>query len=215
MRDIQLEAINERGDGRGWHIFCLFLGLDLYKVLMMKGETTFWKVWAGLDRLLLGAVFILLGVVWYATERAEAKSRPDEGRANVILPREVQDERRVTPRAKTVDGLRVSARSPKRMTSIARSMVEAGWEKLPCSPAMDMREDGKVYVIRFALPEGVAHESVRVTTAGSMLTMAMKPQGGGQTYLRRVRLPCSVDREDHVASVVSNNVLCIRIQPGG
>jgi HSP20 family molecular chaperone IbpA len=114
-----------------------------------------------------------------------------------------------------MDDLRVST-GQMRMKSIARSMVESGWERLPCSPAMDIREDGKTYEILFALPEGVAQESVRVTAAGSVLTLAMKDTESGQAYLRRVRLPCSVDRVDRVQSVISNSVLRVRIQqPSG
>jgi HSP20 family molecular chaperone IbpA len=78
---------------------------------------------------------------------------------------------------------------------------------------MDIREDGKSFEILFALPEGVARESVRVTTAGSTLTLAMRTdEAGGGAYLKHVRLPCRVERAANVQSVISNNVLRVRIQ---
>jgi HSP20 family molecular chaperone IbpA len=176
----------------------------------MKGAVIFQKIWAGFDRLLLGAVFILLGTVWYSTERADAaavagtiRDRPAPGEA--VSRR---------PPAKAVDGIRVS-NGRTRMMTIARSMVDSGWERIPCSPAMDMREDGKTYEILFALPEGVARESVRVTTSGNLLTLAMKAEGSGQPYLKRVRLPCRLDQADRVQSAISNDVLRVRIQPSG
>ena len=178
----------------------------------MKENVIFQNVWAGVDRLLLVTVFVLLGAAWYSAEkRAGAVAVAEEKRVEAS---EATFWRRPVAPGKAVAGLRVST-GQTRMTSIARSMVASGWERLPCSPAMDMREDGTVYEILFALPDGVPQESVRVTTQGSVLTLAMKTDGDGQAILRRVRLPCSVERADHVTSSISNNVLCIRILPAG
>ena len=96
------------------------------------------------------------------------------------------------------------------MSAIARSMAESDWERIPSRPAMDIREDGKSFEILFALPEGVVRESVRVTTAGGTLSLAMRTEGG-RSYLKRVRLPCRMERAANVQSVISNNVLQVRI----
>ncbi|MDR2849023.1 MAG: hypothetical protein LBW77_00510 [Verrucomicrobiota bacterium] len=176
----------------------------------MKVNVIFQKLWAAFDRLLLGAVAILLGTVWYVSGWVDAEAATEPERTAPAQPRRETVRR---PPGRAVNGLRVST-ARTRMNSIAQSMAESGWACLPCSPAMDMREDGKMYEISVTLPAGVAQDSVRVTTAGSMLTLAMKADGAdGQTYLRRVRLPCAVERAEHVTSAISNNVLHVRIQP--
>jgi HSP20 family molecular chaperone IbpA len=181
----------------------------------MKRTAIFQKMWAGLDRMLLAAVFVLLGAAWYAAEKKARAAVAAEDGKRAEAPEAEAFWRRPPAPGRAVEGLRVST-GQGRMTSIARSMVESGWERLPCSPAMDMREDGKVYEILFALPDGVPQDGVRVTAQGSVLTLAVKTVGGdGQAMLRRVRLPCNVERADHVTSTISNNVLRVRIQPAG
>ena len=172
----------------------------------MNGKTALERAWAVCDRVLLVAAFVLLGVAWYSRGREETAgpARPEVTRGGLL--------RRPESRAKAVDGLRVST-GRRSMSAIARSMVESDWERMPSRPAMDIREDGKSFEILFALPEGVARESVRVTTAGSTLTLAMRTdEEGGASYLKHVRLPCRVERAANVQSVISNNVLRVRIQ---
>ncbi|MFA6633735.1 MAG: hypothetical protein WCU90_15640 [Kiritimatiellia bacterium] len=172
----------------------------------MNGKTALKHAWAVCDRLLLLAVFVLLGVAWHLRGREDAADPMPAGAPRKVLWR------RPEAREKTVEGLRVST-GGRSMSAIARSMVESDWERIPSSPAMDIREDGKSFEILFALPEGVARESVRVTTAGSTLTLAMRTdEAGGGAYLKHVRLPCRVERAANVQSVISNNVLRVRIQ---
>ena len=170
----------------------------------MNGKTALERAWAVCDRVLLVAVFVLLGVAWYSRGREETAgpARPEVTRGGLL--------RRPESRAKAVDGLRVST-GRRSMSAIARSMVESDWERIPSSPAMDIREDGKSFEILFALPEGLARESVRVTTAGSTLALSMRTEGGS-SYLKRVRLPCRVERAANVQSSISNNVLRVCIQ---
>ena len=173
----------------------------------MNGKTALKHAWAVCDRLLLLAVFVLLGVAWHLRGRGEAadEAGPAGATRKVLW-------RRPESRAKAVEGLRVST-GGRNMSAIARSLVESDWERMPSRPAMDIREDGKSFEILFALPEGVARESVRVTTAGSTLTLAMRTdEEGGASYLKHVRLPCRVERAANVQSVISNNVLRVRIQ---
>ena len=92
-------------------------------------------------------------------------------------------------------------------------MVASGWEQVSPSPAMDMREDGKMYQILFSLPEGVAKESVQVTAAGNVLTLTMKAEDTGKVYMQRVRIPCGVEKGDNIQSVVTNDVLRVTILP--
>ena len=178
----------------------------------MKGKNYFNEAWAVFDRLLLVAVFVLLGMVWFSMSRTDAEmsrcKAGDAARGNGMF-------RRPASASKTVNGFRVSA-GHTRMNTIARSMVASGWEQLPSSPAMDMREDGKMYEILFSLPAGVAQESVQVTASGNVLTLAMKDSDTGKTYMQRVRIPCGVERADNIQSAISNDVLRVRIlHPGG
>lgn len=177
----------------------------------MKGKTVLERMWAGCDYFLLVAVFVLLGVVWCEQNRdgsALATGSPTtDGAVRERLP-----VRKRLPTGRVVDGIRVSS-GRSRMSTIARSMVAAGWEQTSPTPALDMREDGKTYEVLFSLPEGVDKESVRVSAAGNVLTLTMKTGETGKLYTHRIRIPCGVDREDAVQSVVSNDVLHVRILP--
>ena len=173
----------------------------------MKAEKGFKRMWARLDWLLLVGVVVLLALVWYSAER---KNTEPEVQAAVNGMGTVP-EKKATPASRAVDALRVST-AQARINSIARSMIDKDWSECPRTPAMDMREDGTMYEILLALPEGVAQESVRVTTLGDVLTLTMRSSESGQPILKRVRLPCSVDRAEHVKSAISNNVLRVRIQ---
>lgn len=177
----------------------------------MKGKTVLERIWAGCDNLLLVAVFVLLGVVWYAQNRADLVSTPRKP-DGVGMSRERTLFRTHPPTGQVVDGLRVSS-GRSRVNTIARSMVAAGWEQTQPTPALDMREDGKAYEVLFALPEGVDKKSVRVSAAGNLLTLTMKASETGRLYTQRIRIPCGVERADAVQSVVSNEVLRIRILP--
>ena len=178
----------------------------------MKGKTGFERLWAGCDNLLLLAVFVLLGVVWYSTIRTDAALTPAKS-AKGEVGRAGTSFRRFVPPPQTVDGLRVST-GRTRMNTIARSMVASGWERAPRTPALDMRENGKTYEVLFALPDEFVKESVRVTAAGNVLTLTMKASETGKTYMRRIRIPCGVDdRADAIQTSISNDVLHVHILP--
>jgi len=176
----------------------------------MKGKTGLERLWAACDNLLLLAVFVLLGVVWYSTNRADValtsgkSAKGGAGQARISV-------RKFMPRPRTVDGLRVST-GRTRMNTIARSMVASDWERVPLTPALDMRENGKEYEVLFALPDEFVKESVRVTAMGNVLTLTMKASETGKTYMRRIRIPCGVDdRADAIQTAISNDVLHVRI----
>ena len=171
--------------------------------MKQEKESGFKRLWAGFDRLLLAAVFALLALAWYSATRSDAKTETQAA--------EAAPAKKPLAATKAIDALRVSA-GRTRMSSIARSMVEKGWAESPRSPAMDMREDGKMYEVRLSLPEDVVQESIRVTTLGDILTLAMRSSESGKTLIKRVRLPCSVEQPEHVSIAISNSVLRVRIQ---
>ena len=175
--------------------------------MKQEKESGFKRLWAGFDRLLLAVVFVLLALAWYSATRMDAQTGTQTVTDNV----EAVPAKKPLAAAKAIDALRVSA-GRTRMNSIARSMVEKDWSGCPRSPAMDMREDGKTYEILFSLPEGVVQESLRVTTLGDVLTLSMRAGESGKPFLKRVRLPCSVEQPEHIQLAISNNVLRVRIQ---
>ena len=177
----------------------------------MNLKTALKQAWAVCDRLLLLAVFVLLGFAWHARLREEAAVS-----AKPVATHGVPWRHSGVRAKKPVEGLRVST-GQRSMSAIARSMAESDWERIPSRPAMDIREDGKSFEILFALPAGVVQESVRVTTTGGTLTLAMRTDaaGSGGSYLKRVRLPCRLERAANVQSMISNNVLRVRILPEG
>ncbi len=177
----------------------------------MQSKTGFERVWAGCDYLLLLTLILLLGIVWYSNSRdLAAMGKPGDAR------RWMSDGpfRRVPSAVRTVDGVRVS-QGRTRVNSIARSMVDSGWDRSPSSPAMDIREQGETYEVFFSLPSGIAEDSVRVTAAGNVLTLTMKDDDTGKSYLQRIRIPCGAERPDKIYSVISNDVLRVRICPCG
>jgi len=177
----------------------------------MQGKTGFERVWAMFDTFLLVSVFILLGVVWYSNGREGEAAGKAAAQKRDAAPHLV---RRPVLTVQPVEGMRV-ALERRRVNIIARSMVDSGWEQSPSSPAMDMREDGKACEVFFTLPEGISEESVRVTAAGSMLTLTMKDDEAGKSYMQRIRIPYGVERSDTIQTVISNDVLRVRICPPG
>jgi len=177
---------------------------------MSEIKTKVLSVWKGLDNLLLASVFVLLGLWVYSSRQTIERTMPDQvtqERRSVVKP-----PRNMPSSGRTVDGLRVSLEN-ERMNSIARSMASAAWERVPACPAMDMREDGKSYEIYFSLPDGFDESNVHVSAHGSVLTLAMTSEDDGSLTVQRFRVPCSMEKGKSIETAISNNVLCVRIQP--
>jgi HSP20 family molecular chaperone IbpA len=175
----------------------------------MQGKTRLEQVWAGFDTLLLVAVFFLLGAVWFSHRREASALDKDAAQKREASP---QLSHRLRSPEPSVDGLRV-ALSHQRMNTIARAMVDSGWDQSPSTPAVDMRENGKTCDVFFTLPEGIVEDSVRVTVAGDVLTLMMKDDDTGKVYVQRIRIPYGVERSDTLQTVISNDVLRVRICP--
>lgn len=175
----------------------------------MEGKSRFERLWAGLDTCLLLAVFALLGVVWYSDIRDAADAERGAAQKRTFTPRLFHHSS-----SRPVEGFRVS-NERQRMTTIARSMVDSGWDQGPASPAMDMREDGKACELFFTLPAGVARDKVFVSAAGGVLTLTMRDEDSGRIYLQRIRIPRGVTHADSIQTAVSNDVFRVRICPTG
>ena len=177
---------------------------------MMERRTGLERFWNGCDNLLLLAVIVLLSVCLYSARQADAVVRAAGAKAGE--PPAARTPRNMPSSGRTVDGLRVSLEGD-RMNSIARSMVDTAWERVPACPAMDMREDGKSYEIFFALPLGFDGAKVRVTAQCGILTLAMASEENGSMMMQRFRIPCGVERAENIDTAISNNVLRVRIHP--
>ncbi|MDD4101960.1 MAG: hypothetical protein PHU80_04940 [Kiritimatiellae bacterium] len=170
------------------------------------------QIWCGFDKLLMASVIILLVAVWLSSKKAEYGSKTDGG---LNLGKTEKREPNKRAPAKVIEGIRISTGADRRarVSEIARLIASSDWASVPKSLAMDMREqvDGKEYEIRLALPENVDEDSVRVTASGHTLTLRMRDSAKGVTYMRNVRVPCRMARDNGVNSVVSNGLLHVRI----
>jgi HSP20 family molecular chaperone IbpA len=177
----------------------------------MQGKIGLERLWAGCDTLLLVAVFILLCVVWRSNHRQAKLFGAAAAEKSEVSPKPPQ---RLLSVERVAERMRVSL-DRGRVNAIARSMVETDWEAMPPFPAMDMREDGKVCEVFFTLPAGIAEENVRVTAAGGVLTLTLKDDASGKLIMQRIRIPCGLESAGKILTVISNDVLNVRICPAG
>jgi len=166
------------------------------------------RLWSGFDGLLLVIVFALLG--WCLSH----EQRPVPPEFPLTIEAEEGPEALPEPppppppsRSRVVDGIRVGTRQ---MPQIARSL-SSDWERKAAAPALDIRERDRAYEILFSLPAGVDRESVRIATAGNVLTLSMATRTG--RFKRQVLLPCEIVRENQVSHLLTNGVLRIRVAP--
>lgn len=172
-------------------------------------KNVFVRLWGGLDNVLLVTVFVLLAVCWYSLRQSETEDRAEAAQKQTTTE---HPPRNMPSAGRAVDSLRVSLEEG-RMNRIARSMVEGAWERVPASPAMDMRENGKSFEIFFGLPDGCDEKQVKITARGNLLTLALSSSADGSIVLQRFRIPCGVAPDENVDTLISNNVLRVRIRP--
>ncbi|HOM58961.1 MAG TPA: hypothetical protein PK770_03775 [Kiritimatiellia bacterium] len=177
--------------------------------MTMRNAKFIGRAWAALDYFLLVAVLGLLVTLAFLG-RSVGEAAAD---GNGEISGGTEPVERVRPfKSRVVEGLRVSA-GRQRLDVIAQSMAASDWDRLPASPALDMRENGQAYEILFSLPSGVDRDNVRVTSSGSLLTLALTDPGTGKVLMRRIRIPCEAEPNSRIHSVVSNRVLHVRIYP--
>ena len=194
----------------------------------------FEQVWRIVDAALLVAICCLLGVAFFArsdeelspppsekhelpppVKAAEPSPQPPQPQQSEPAPDEPEKptRSRVSP---LVKGLRVAhARQQRRkaLEEIAQDMVGADWRNAPVSPAMDMRQDEATFEVFFTLRKNIQPESVHVSAAGKILTLAMR-HSSGRKLLERFQLPCECGeafRRGDLKTTVSNGVVHVRI----
>ena len=181
----------------------------------MSEKSVLERCWVAVDVTLLMVVAALLAYAAFDFERTAADSRE---RASVAEPGLTHRETKagVSTRFSRVSsvtaGMPVSL-SRNRVSSIARTMAENGWEGLPSSLAADMREQNGFYDISFALPPQTDPSSVKVSTSGNVLTLFVNASGSpAPTYVKQFYIPCGAERAGTVETSVSNDIVRVRIR---
>ena len=185
------------------------------------------RLWRWLDRLLLALVLALQIVLlrgWSVqrqggddqsravSEHRRAAVAPSAGHVQPVSAGPVAAARAVTsPRGRLFSGVsdlfELALRDVERPASF-----DEGWERLRCSPAMDMRETEDHYLVLFSLP-GVQREEVDVSFERGLLTVespvATLRNGVVKRLRRQVRLPGPVAQGEEAWASLTNGVLRI------
>jgi HSP20 family molecular chaperone IbpA len=93
-----------------------------------------------------------------------------------------------------------------------------GWDRLPASPTLDMRDTESGYLVTFSLP-GVNTDDLGVLLEGRVLTVrawcpAAGASGGGQRYERRILLPGPVGAAEEAQAHLTNGLLRVHVPKG-
>jgi HSP20 family molecular chaperone IbpA len=92
-----------------------------------------------------------------------------------------------------------------------------GWDALLTSPAMDMRERDKDYVVVFSFP-GVKVSDVNVTLDGRLLTVVTEVpvgrDGHKAVFQRSIQLPGPVGEAQLASASITNGILRVSIPKG-
>ncbi len=93
-----------------------------------------------------------------------------------------------------------------------------GWERLPATPSLDMRDTAAGYLVTFNIPD-VDREHLDVILDGRVLTVHASCGGIGsggivRRYERRVLLPGSVDTAGNARAELTNDVLRVLVPRG-
>lgn len=202
------------------------------------------KVWMSAERVLLITIlllqFVILAWLWKEHNLKDAARRMTaeapvisipgkgtemQGRAFAGYPSSGRD-RRI---ASAIEQMQEAKRMFAQMDSMFESMVhdsaligpfvniDDGWDALVTSPAMDMKEREKEYVVVFSLP-GVKLSDVTVTLDGRLLTVAtavsIGRQGNVATFQRSIRIPGPVGEAQLASAAITNGILRVTIPKG-
>ncbi len=182
------------------------LGLNITKY--------FKNSWDALDAFLILFILTLIGVIFSVSQVNHEQYQ----KTKVAQPQNNDKESQHTTRQIAIPKYQGSrkpisvapvAYDRSKVTQIARNMVVSESVKLPIRPALDMRERGETYEVRFALPQGTDADDVNLKVAGNILTMVM--QSENRAFMRRIRIPCDYAHNSKLTHFVSNQVLYVEI----
>ena len=97
--------------------------------------------------------------------------------------------------------------------------MDEGWEAIPASPTMDMRNSDQDYLVSFNIP-GARSSDIKVSLDGRVLTVcALAPSQTPhsrqlQQFEQRILLPGSVGGAEGASASITNGVLTVRIPKG-
>ncbi len=163
-------------------------------------------LWEITDGFLLLSIFVLMAVMLLAT--GGGRERTED---SLALGEEGEGAQRVPASVVSRSGVSVEpvAYARSRSAQIARTMVFSESVRVPVRPALDMRERGKSYEVRFALPSGSCEEDISLAVNGNILTLVTTTEE--RAFMKRIRIPCNYAKNSDLSHFVSNHVLYVQI----
>ena len=178
-----------------------------------------WRVgqfWKWFDRVLLITLIIGVGLYWW-----EARSISTQLRTMGVDDRfqERGGERSEAPAGALEQLQQIFIAAPMtrfhaQVSRFARNLSDdRHWADVPESQTTDMREQNGRYDLAFALPRILDEKSVRISTAGNVLSLeASMREPPYTTYVKRFYIPFPSDQIGDVENSISNSIVRIRIQ---
>lgn len=173
------------------------------------------QFWKWFDRVLLMILVIGIGLYWW-----EARSISSQLR-NMGVDDRFQERRGARPEVSAgaleqLQQIFVAApmtRFHAQVSRFARNLSDdRHWTDVPESQTTDMREQNGRYDLAFALPRILDEKSVRISTAGNVLSLeASMREPPYTTYVKRFYIPFPSDQIGDVENSISNSIVRIRI----
>lgn len=98
----------------------------------------------------------------------------------------------------------------------AAMIFNDGWDRLPASPTLDMRDTENGYLVTCSIP-GLRPDDLGVLLEGRVLTVRAlcgSDAGRNQIYERRILLPGPVGSAEQAEALVTNGVLRVHVPKG-
>lgn len=167
------------------------------------------QFWTWFDRALLVALAAGVGLYWWEAHKISA-------RLNEMRLREPAPEPEIGGEEAYLPFLMPNpvARFHAIVSRFARQMDEAGsWPDLPANQTTDMREENGRYELALSLPRAFDEKSVKVSTAGNVLSLTAALRGKPRaTFVRQFYIPFPANRIGAMENSVSNSIVHITIQ---
>lgn len=131
--------------------------------------------------------------------------------------RAVPRHRPVPPQARILNAMMADAfDSMTRLQSAGH--FNRGWDQLPASPTLDMRDTGTGYLVTCSIP-GIRADHVGVQLEGRVLTVrawcpSTRYPEGGRRYERRLLLPGPIGAAEAAQAHLTNGILRVHVPKG-
>jgi len=173
------------------------------------------QFWKWFDRVLLITLVIGVGLYWWEARSISMQLRKmgidERSRGPGGEPSEVP-----TGALEQLQQIFIATpmtRFHAQVSRFARNLSDdRHWMDVPESQTTDMREQNGRYDLAFALPRILDEKSVRISTAGNVLSLeASMREPPYTTYVKRFYIPFPSDQIGDVENSISNCIVRIRI----